>query len=86
MRQYSLKERKIETATFYNYSNGYYTFLLDNEETIIFEQINKSILEGYNLRDINLKGTKFEISYTEMIDDDDDDDFIIYRLDNLKPI
>tara|TARA_R110002073_G_scaffold72537_1_gene177452 strand:- start:446231 stop:446491 length:261 start_codon:yes stop_codon:yes gene_type:complete len=86
MRQYSLKERKIEIATFRNYNNGYYTFFLDTEEAIIFEQIDKSILETYNLRDATSKGAKFEISYTEMIDDDDDDDFVVYRLDQLKPI
>ena len=86
MRQYSLKERKIEIATFHNYNNGYYTFYLDTKEAIIFEQIDTSILEMYNLRDTTSKGANFEISYTEMIDDADADDFIVYRLDKLKPI
>lgn len=86
MKHYDLKETKKERATFYSYDNGYYTFILENEDAIVFEEINKSILDQYNLRDVNFKNQKFIITYTEIVEDEDDEDMIIYRLEKLEQL
>ena len=85
MGAYNLKETKTEIATFINYDNGYYTFVLDNEDAIVFEEINKAILERFNLKDSAYRHKKFKVTFIETVQDDDDD-MVIYRLENLQSI
>ena len=86
MRYYSLKETRFEKASFEAFHDGYYTFILDTNETIVFEEVNGSILEKYNLKDVEFRDKKFDITFSENIEDLDDEDFVIYRLEKLNQI
>ena len=81
---YNLDDYREETAIFINYENGYCTFELENKEEIIFEEINRLILNEFNLKDKALKGNTYVIGYRELIEDDED--LVIYRLEKLKKI
>ena len=77
---YDTHQRKSEEGIFIKYSNGYYTFQLSFDELIIFEQIEKNILEDYDLRSNEYIGATFDITYEEIINDLDDEDFIIFKI------
>lgn len=83
MSRYDLRGTKTDIATFIAYTNGYYTFVLENGDEIVFEEINKRILEDYRLKDKSLQHKKFKITYTEIIEDEDDEDLMIYRLEKI---
>jgi hypothetical protein len=76
----------METAVFKSYENGYYTFLFDNGEDMVFEEVHPRVLKQYDLKnDKTLINKKFEVLFVEVFDDSDDD-FLIYKIESLKPI
>ena len=76
----------METAVFKSYENGYYTFLFDNGEDMIFEEVHPRVLKQYDLKnDSSLVGNEFRVSFVEVFDDGDED-FLIYRIESLKPL
>jgi hypothetical protein len=76
----------METAVFKSYENGYYTFLFDNGEDMIFEEVHPRVLKQFDLKnDSSLVGKEFRISFVEVFDDGDED-FLIYRIESLKPL
>ncbi|MGB5363833.1 MAG: hypothetical protein WBN17_11060, partial [Aureibaculum sp.] len=75
-----------ESASFEAFHDGYFTFILDTNETVVFEEVNQSILEKYNLKDVEFRGKIFELTFSENIEDLDDEDFVIYRLEKLNQI
>lgn len=76
----------METAVFKSYENGYYTFLFDNGEDMIFEEAHPRVLKQFDLKnDSSLVGKEFRISFVEVFDDGDED-FLIYRIESLKPL
>lgn len=75
--------RNIEHGVFVKYYNGYYQFVMDSGDTIVFEGISSLAMNRFDLKSDRYKGKSFEISYTEHIEDDDED-FIVYRIDNIK--
>ncbi|WP_111309349.1 hypothetical protein [Confluentibacter sediminis] len=76
----------METAVFKSYKNGYYTFLFDNGEDMIFEEVHPRVLKQFDLKnDTSLVGKAFRVSFVEVFDDADED-FLIYRIESLKPI
>ena len=76
----------METAVFKSYENGYYTFLFDNGEDMIFEEVHPRVLKQFNLKnDSSLVGKEFRVSFIEVFDDADED-FLIYRIESLKPL
>ena len=76
----------METAVFRSYKNGYYTFLFENGEDMIFEEVHPRVLKQFDLKnDASLVGKEFRVSFVEVFDDADED-FIIYRIESLKPI
>lgn len=81
----STEEVKTE-GRFVTFAYGYYSFELVDGELLAFEEINKGILEKYNLKSNELNGKNFEITYTIIIDDVDDQDFVILRLEHLNLI
>ncbi len=80
MRHKDLSNRRIETGFFIDYESGYYTFRLDGNLDIVFEEINKEVLEHYNLKGSQFNGARFQITYDEIVDDED----VIFRLEKLK--
>ena len=76
----------METAIFKKYANGYYTFLFENAEELVFEEVNPRILYKYDLKnDKSLINKTFTLSFVEVFDDVDED-FIIYRIEYLELI
>ncbi|PKQ43670.1 hypothetical protein [Confluentibacter flavum] len=76
----------METAVFKSYENGYYTFLFDNGEDMIFEEVHPRVLKQFDLKiDSSLVGKEFRVSFVEVFDDGDED-FLIYRIESLKPL
>ena len=76
----------METAVFKSYKNGYYTFLFDNGEDMVFEEVHPRVLKQYDLKnDKTLIDKKFGVLFVEVYDDTDDD-FLIYRIESLKPL
>lgn len=76
----------MEAAVFKSYENGYYTFLFDNGEDMIFEEVHPRVLKQFDLKnDLSLVGKEFRISFVEVFDDGDED-FLIYRIESLKPL
>ena len=84
MSYYNAEQSVTTNGVFVGYINGYATFHLDNDDVIDFEQIDKKVLEKYNLKDGSFKDQKFEITYSEIIDDLDDEDFVVFKLNNLN--
>ncbi|OYX23970.1 hypothetical protein [Confluentibacter lentus] len=76
----------METAVFKSYENGYYTFLFDNGEDMVFEEVHPRVLKQFDLKnDSSLVGKEFRVSFVEVFDDGDED-FLIYRIESLKPL
>lgn len=74
----------METAVFSSYKNGYYTFLFENGEDMVFEEIHPKALYQYNLKsDPSYVGKTFKLTFSEVFEDSEDD-FIIYRIESLK--
>lgn len=76
----------MRIAVFSSYENGYYTFLFDTGEDVIFEEVHPRVLKQFDLKnDLSLVGKEFRIFFVEVFDDDDED-FLIYRIESLKPL
>ena len=84
MRYFESREQVTVEGIFINYANGYYSFEVDGSELLAFDEIEKEVLEKYDLKSDQFNGQKFEICYSIIIDDMDDEDFVILRLDDLK--
>lgn len=83
---YSSEEKINEVGTFITFGFGYYSFVLDNGEEVVFEEVKKEVLGKYNLKLDEFKGKKFNIIYSVLTDDLNDEDFVVLRLDNLEII
>ncbi len=86
MNYYSTEQSMNSIGVYSGYRDGYYTFILQNNEVVDFEEINKMLLVQFDLKSDELKGRKFEIIYKEIIDDLDDEDFVVLKLEELKLI
>jgi|AVFP01.1.fsa_nt_gi hypothetical protein len=73
----------MERAIFKKYQNGYYHFLIDDVEEMIFEEASAKVLNQFDLKtDSTLVGMRFLISYSEYYEDDEE--LVVYRLETLK--
>lgn len=84
MKYYESREQIVTEGTFIAYDHGYYNFEIYGGEVLAFDEIDRKVLEEYDLKSNQLNNKKFEIFYSIIIDDMDDEDFVILRLDNLK--
>ena len=85
MADYNIFQTKIEEGIFVKYHDGYYTFRFEFDELIVFEHINKTVLDEFDLRGNTYIGRKFNVTYEELLDEsDDDEDFIIFRIRKLE--
>lgn len=75
--------QNVEYGIFKKYFDGYYLFLMDNEEIIVFEEIAPSIIKKFDLKSDTFKGKSFEITYSEYVQDDDDD-FLSFKIEKLE--
>ncbi|WP_348716971.1 hypothetical protein [Tenacibaculum sp. 190130A14a] len=87
MGYYSSFQDANTQGVFLRHESGYYYFRNtqnDEHDEIVFEEVNKKVLEKYDLRTLEFKGKKFQLYYTEIMEDLDDEDFIVLRLDDLE--
>ena len=84
MNYYSAKQNITITGTFIGFINGTYTFHLENNDIIDFDEINTKIFEEFDLKSTSLKNKVFEIIYSENFDDIDDEDIVVFRLEKLN--
>ena len=76
----------MEIAVFKKFENGYYTFLINNEEDVVFEEVHPRVLKQFDLKhDKSLINQKFNLTFIEVFDDDDED-FVIYRIESLQQL
>ncbi|MEJ2113400.1 MAG: hypothetical protein P8X62_06835 [Flavobacteriaceae bacterium] len=74
----------MTTAVFKSYKNGYYTFIFETGEDMVFEEIHPKALYKYNLKsDSSYIDKEFQLTYSEFIEDSDQD-LVIYRIESLK--
>lgn len=84
---YYSNEEKIEAlGTFITFGFGYYSFVLENGDEVIFEEIKKEVLEKYDLKSGKFQGKKFNLTYSILTEDLDDEDFVVLRLDYLEKL
>jgi len=73
----------MKTAMFKSYKKGYYTFIFETGEDMVFEEIHPKALYNYNLKiDSSFVDKEFQLIYSEVIDATNDD--VIYRIESLK--
>ena len=84
MGYFQSREQVTIEGSFVTYAYGYYSFEIDGGEVLAFDEIEKEVLEKYNLKTDQFSGQEFIIFYSIIIDDLDDEDFVILRLDDLK--
>ena len=73
-------------AVFISYKDGYFKFLFETGEDMVFEEVHPRALKQFDLKnDKSLIGKSFKVSFVEVIEDDDED-FVIYRIESLKPL
>ncbi len=73
-------------AVFISYKDGYFKFLFESGEEMVFEEVHPRVLKQFDLKnDKNLIGKSFKVSFIEIIEDSDDD-FVIYRIESLKSL
>ena len=81
---YKAEQASTLAGIYKGYEDGYYLFELNNGVIMDFEQINKKVLEEFDLKSTTFKNKSFIVNYLEIIDDLDDEDFIIYKIEKLE--
>lgn len=84
MTHWQTEEQVFTVGKFVTYGYGYYSFELGNEELLVFEEINKRLLQKYDLQSGTYQGKYFEVTYSILTEDLDDEDFVVLRLDDLE--
>ena len=75
----------MSEATFISYKKGYYTFLFENGEEMVFDEVHPRALKQYDLKnDKSFIGKSFKVVYVEIETSNEDE--VIYRVENLKPL
>ncbi|HLV15585.1 MAG TPA: hypothetical protein VKY41_10415 [Xanthomarina sp.] len=76
----------MREAEFLSYEDGYYTFLFENGEELVFDEVHPRVLKQFDLKnDESYINQCFKITFVE-VSGDEDDDFVIYRVESLKPL
>jgi hypothetical protein len=74
----------MSEAVFTSYKNGYFTFLFESGEEMIFDEVHPRALKQFDLaNDSSLIGKSFKVVFIEVESSDDD---VIYRVESLKPL
>lgn len=80
------EERAFTVGKFVTFGYGYYSFELGNKELLVFEEIDKALLQKYDLRTGAYEGRYFEVAYSILTEDLDDEDFVVLRLNDLTMV
>lgn len=86
MNQINTNKIEHEEGIYIKYHDDYFTFRLTDDELIVFEEVNASIFNEFELRSGDYIGAPFHITYQEVVRDADEDDYIVFRLLKLEII
>ncbi|PWK19050.1 hypothetical protein [Xanthomarina spongicola] len=76
----------MREAEFLSYENGFFTFLFENGEELVFDEVLPRVLKQFDLiNDESLINKSFKITFIEVYDKNDEDS-VIYRVESLKPL
>lgn len=76
----------MRQAEFLSYNDGYFTFLFENGEELVFDEVHPRVLKQFDLKnDESFIGESFKITFIE-VNGENDEDFVIYRVESLKPL
>ncbi|MEO8934343.1 MAG: hypothetical protein ABI295_08545 [Xanthomarina sp.] len=76
----------MKEAEFISYEDGFYTFLFENGEELVFDEVHPRVLSQFDLKnDESYINQSFKINFIEVVGDNDED-FVIYRVESLKPL
>ena len=86
MNYYRAEQANTLAGIFKGYKDGYFVFELNSGAIMDFEEINKAVLQEFDLKSDKLINKNFIVNYIEIIDDLDDEDFVILKIHSLKLI
>ena len=70
----------MREAEFLSYENGFFTFLFENGEELVFDEVLPRVLKQFDLiNDESLINKSFKINFIEVYDKNDEDS-VIYRV------
>lgn len=76
----------MKEAVFISYKNGYFKFLFESGEDMVFDDVHPRVLKQFDLKnDTSFIGKSFKISFLEVIENSEQD-AVIYRIESLKPV
>ncbi|GGX22732.1 hypothetical protein [Aquimarina muelleri] len=75
--------QNVEYGMFKKYYKGYYQFIMDNGDILVFEGISLAAIRKFDLKTNKFKGKSFVITYSEY-QEDKDEDFILYKIEKLE--
>jgi hypothetical protein len=76
----------MRVAEFLSYEDGYFTFMFENGEELVFDEVLPRVLKQFDLEnDESLINKSFRITFIEVYDKHDEDS-VIYRVESLKPL
>ncbi len=79
----TIVNQNVEYGMFKKYYNGYYQFIMDNGDILVFEGISLTAIRKFDLKTNKFKGKSFVITYSEY-QEDKDEDFIFYKIEKLE--
>ncbi|WP_299260186.1 hypothetical protein [uncultured Aquimarina sp.] len=75
--------QNVEYGTYKKCYNGFYQFIMDNGDTIVFEEASSLAIKKYDLKNDRFKNKSFEITYSEYIEGNDED-FVSFKIEKLE--
>ncbi|WP_378178593.1 hypothetical protein [Aquimarina sp. SS2-1] len=79
----SIINQNVEYGVFKKYYDGYFQFIMDDGDTLVFEEASPLTIRKFDLKSNTFQGKSFEITYSEYIEDDDED-FVWYKIEKLE--
>jgi len=75
--------QNVEYGVFKRFYDRYYQFVMDNGDTLVFEEISSLASRKFDLKTSKFQGKSFEITYSKYAEDDDED-FVMYKIEKLE--
>ena len=75
--------RNVEYGVFKRFYDGYYQFVMDKGDILVFDEISRLASNRFDLTSNQFQGKSFEITYSEYIEDEDED-FVMYKIEKLE--
>lgn len=79
----TIVNQNVEYGVFKKYYDGYYQFVMDKGDTLVFEGISQLAGNRFDLKSTRFQDKSFEITYSEYMEDDDED-FVSYKIGKLE--